>query len=317
MKNIAKRLVLLLALGTGALNAMEATQCELPYLMLFVDINKTIIAEDKSKGLDPEESIAAILSDAPEYAYTWDNDGENMTYYAQLNKQYPGSDAAIKKNRESYQAKFIAAAQEHHHPMLKQINNEFNSLVTSLKTREPRKVFTSFSQLISYLRKKQYSFSIILRTFGQDLTWVSEELAQDGLIFTPGSFKKGILYLDNKVLKYPQDMIATFKPGINYAIQDNYDWWKESNFIEKGGKPFPIDISDKHVLSFFFDDNAADPVKPILHIIPVGQEKTNLHELIKMGRVVPADPRKAIADTNYFIDAIENALDKWRETFCK
>jgi len=146
MRNIVKKLALLLVLGTSTLNAMEATTCELPYLMLHVDINNTIIAEDKSKGLNPEESIAAILSDAPEYAYTWGNDGKEMTYYAWLNKQYPGSDPVIKQKRESYQAKFIAAAREHHHPMLKKINNEYASLVNSLETREPRKVFTSFSK---------------------------------------------------------------------------------------------------------------------------------------------------------------------------
>ena len=41
--------------------------------------------------------------------------------------------------------------------------------------------------------------------------------------------------------------------------------------------------------------------------MPIG-EKTNLNELIAMGRVVAVDTRKAILDKNYYISAVEKAL---------
>src|SRR5690606_25885714 len=81
-------------------------------------------------------------------------------------------------------------------------------------------------------------------------------------------------------------------------------------FSEKGGKPFPIDISDKRALSIFFDDNANHAKRQILNVMPVG-EKISLSELIAMGRVVAVDTRKAIMDRNYYITAVEKVLEKW------
>ena len=103
-----KKIVLLLtALSASALNAMEIAQfgqcsSELPYIMLYVDINKTIIAESTGKGFGYEETLATLLSTAPEYAHTWD-DVEKMTYSKWVNeKLFPGSnrDPALKKKAQ-------------------------------------------------------------------------------------------------------------------------------------------------------------------------------------------------------------------------
>jgi hypothetical protein len=316
MKKIVQNVALLLVLGTNALTAMEAS-CELPHLMLFVDINKTIIIESTGKGFGNEAGVAALLSTEPEYAHTWGNNQEKMTYNTWVDtKLFPGTDPSLKKQRESEHSNFIKAAQEHHHPQSQKINAEFNKLVSSLKAQLSRKVFTSFLDLITYLKNNNYSFSIILRTFGKDLDGTVKELAQDNLTFIRGSFQKGNLHLKNKVISDPAKMIAAFKPGKHYAIQDSYDWWKQHNFTAEGGKPFPVDISDKNVLSIFFDDLATDPVKPIVHVIPVNAQ-TNLNQLIKIGRVVSVNTRKAILEKNYFINAVENALQQWGQTFCK
>lgn len=290
---------------------------ERPHIVLYMDINKTLIAEDKSKGLNPEQSLAALLSTAPEYAHTWGNDVEKTTYNKWVDeKLFPGSnqDPSLKKKTDTYliHTQFLDAAREHNHPMFKEINDEFASLVNTLKAQQSRSVFSSFSNLIAYLKEKKYSFSVVLRTFGKDLDWVSKELAHDGIDnFIFGSFSKGVLNLNNQVLSNPAEMIAAFEPGKHYAIQDSYDWWKQHNLTEKGGKPFPINLSDKRTLSIFFDDNADDPIKPILNIVPIEQE-TNLHELLAMGRVVSVDTRKAILDKNYYIAAFENALKAWQ-----
>ena len=97
--------------------------------------------------------------------------------------------------------------------MFKEINDEFESLIGALKAQYPRKIFTSFSNLITYLKEKNYSFSVILRTFGKDLNRVSQELAQDGLDnFIYGSFCKGVLHLNDKAISNPEEMISAFEP---------------------------------------------------------------------------------------------------------
>jgi hypothetical protein len=321
-----KRIVLLFTiLCASALNAMEVTKPEgfsgeHPYIILYMDINKTIIVESQRKGFDFEKGLAALLATAPEYAHTWGDESEKMSYCKWVDeKLFPESkrDPVLKKQCEAYHAGFVEAAKSEGHPLSQEIAYEFESLVNSLKAQQPRGVFTSFSNLIKYLKERNYSFSIVLRTFGKDLDWVSQELSQDGLNFIYGSFSKGVLNLNNKVISNPAEMIAAFEPGKNYAIQDNYDWWKQHNFTDKGGKPFPVDVCDKHVLSIFFDDNANEPGnKKILNIMPVGEE-TNLNELIAMGRIVHVDTRKAILDKNYFITAVEKALKNWREIGCQ
>jgi hypothetical protein len=316
MKKLNVTLFSLVLLGTVlGVHCMEQTVSnERPHIVLHVDINKTLIAESQRKGFDFDKGIAALLSTAPEYAHTWTHDSEKTTYSKWVNeKLFPGSskDPVLKKKCEIEHAAFIEAARKHNHPLYQELSHEFNSLVNSLKNQNDRSVFTSFSNLIKYLKERNYSFSIVLRTFGKDLDWVSKELAQDGLDnFIYGSFSKGILTLNNTELSNPTEIASVFEPGNHYAIQDSYDWWKQHNFTEKGGKPFPIDVSNKQVLSIFFDDNADDAVKPILNVIPFETE-TNLNELLSIGRVVPVDTRKAILDKNYYINAFEKALEKW------
>lgn len=288
-----------------------------PHIILFMDINKTIIIESQGKGFDLDKGLAALLSTVPEYAHTWGQEPEKMTYCEWVNeKLFPESkkDPVLKKQCESYHAGFIEAAKNKQHPMFEEINDEFNALVSSVKAQGSRKVFTSFMNLIGYLKENNYPFSIVLRTFGKDLNAVTQELTQDNLTFIYGSFSKDVLSINDKIISNPADMITAFEPNKHYAIQDSYDWWKQNNFTDKGGKPFPINVNDKQILSIFFDDLANDPVKPILHIMPFGTP-TNLNELIAMGRVVPVDPRKAIVDKNYFINAVEHALEQWRERF--
>lgn len=292
----------------------ELSAMELPHIILHVDINKTLIAEDKAKGLGADKCITSLLSTSPEYAHIWGDDSEKTTYCKWVDeKLFPISnrDPDRKKKCESNHAQFVEVARNRNHPMINEINYEYKSLMDALETQRPRKVFTSFSNLVTYLKEKNYSFSVILRTFGEDLDWVSQELSQDGLNdFIYGSFCEGVLNLNDRALSNPEEMISAFEVGKHYAIQDSYDWWKRHNLTEKGGKPFPIDISDKRVLSIFFDDNAGDPIKQILNIMPIG-EKNNLNELTTLGRVVAVDTRKAILDKNYYINAIEKVLEKW------
>lgn len=308
----------LLLLVLFCLVSAKVFSCELdqdqPHIILHVDINRTLIAEDNSKGLAREKCLATLLSNDPKYSHTWGDGLEKMTYKKWVDeKLFPGSyqDEVLKKKRESCHTEFVEVARNKNHPMLNEIISELNLLLDTLETQGSKKIFKSFPNLITYLKVRNYSFSVILRTFGDDLDWVSQELAQDGLNFIQGSFCEGVLHLNNGVFSNPADILAAFEPGKHYAIQDSYDWWKHHNLTENGGKPFPINISDKRVLSIFFDDSANSSKRQILKIISFGGEKVNLNELIEMGRVVAVDTRKAIRDPNYYISAVEKVLKKW------
>lgn len=306
-------LLLVLFVPVGA----KVSSCEpgrdQPHIILHVDINRTLIVEDKGKGLAPDKCLAALLSAAPEYSHTWGDDSEKMTYKKWVDeKLLPGSyeDPVLKEKRESCHTEFVEAARNKDHPMLNEIIQELNSLLYALIIQGSRKVFESFPNLVQYLKERNYPFSVILRTFGKDLEWVSQELAQDSLNFIQRSFCQGALHLNDGVFSNPADILAAFEPGKHYAIQDSYDWWIHHNLTENGGKPFPINISDKRVLSIFFDDSANSTKRQILKIIPFGGNKVNLNELIEMGRVVAVDTRNAIRDPNYYISAVEKVLEK-------
>lgn len=314
--NILNQTLLLLVLFSSVSTKVfpcEPDQDQL-HIILHMDINRTLIAEDNGKGLAPDKCLAALLSTAPEYSHTWGDGLEEITYKKWVDeKLFPGSyrDQDLKKQRESRHTEFVEAARNDNHPLFDEIKHELNSLLDALETQGSRKVFKSFSNLVKYLKERNYPFSVILRTFGKDLDWVSQELAQDGLNFIQGSFCKGVLQLNDEVFSNPADILAAFEPRKHYAIQDDHDWWKHHNLTENGGKPFPINISDKRVLSIFFDDNANSSKRQILNVIPFGGVKINLNELIEIGRVVAVDTRKAILDTNYYISAVEKVLETW------
>jgi len=316
LSRIINQLFLLIVLFLPV--SAKVFSCELgqdqPHIILHVDINRTLIAEDNCKGLAPDKCLAALLSVAPEYSHTWGDDSAKITYKKWVDEHlFPGSyrDQVLKEKRESCYTAFVEAARNNNHPMFNMINDEFTSLKEALESQGSRKVFKSFSNLVAYLKERNYPFSVVLRTFGKDLDWVSQELAQDSLDFIQGSFSEGALHLNDGVFSNPADILAAFEPRKHYAIQDSYDWWKHHNLTANGGKPFPINISDKRILSIFFDDSANSSKRQILKVIPFGGETINLTELIEMGRVVAVDTRKAILDTNYYISAVKKVLEKW------
>jgi hypothetical protein len=42
------------------------------------------------------------------------------------------------------------------------------------------------------------------------------------------------------------------------AIQDDYDFWRSTNFHKRGGKLLLVDQSDQQTHHIFFDDNIGE-----------------------------------------------------------
>jgi hypothetical protein len=310
------RMLSLIAACALSLSGPKAMDYETPHITLHTDINKTIVVEDIAKGLNVEGCLNSLLSDAPEYAYTWSPDGPALTFRQWVNQRVcTGSDVntGTKLMREKLYRSFMEQARHHNHPQLEAIEADYAALNQSIEGQHPRRVLTSFSNLIKHLEDRKHSFSVVLRTFGHDLQWVSEELGQDGLdSFIQGSFSNGALTLGGTTHSTPADIAAVFRPAHHYAIQDNYHWWREHGLKADGGKPFPIALNDRKVLSLFFDDNASDQEKPILNIQSIGPNEATLDMLLDLHRVVAVDTRTAILNPNYFIEIVERALDKHR-----
>ena len=109
-------------------------------------------------------------------------------------------------------------------------------------------------------------------------------------------------------------MLASIKTGAHGAWQDDFSHWEAHNKKYTQGKPFPIDIHNKNVVSIFFDDNAKD--QEILSIQTAsGDNADQAHlqnRLIKLGRIVAVNTLKAILDENYFKKCVDFALQQHR-----
>ena len=99
------------------------------------------------------------------------------------------------------------------------------------------------------------------------------------------------------------------------AIQDDYSYWKAKDFQTIAGKPFPIDLSNPHILSIFFDDNADDPDQPTIYPFDSLQKIEDQTKLLGRGNIVAVNPKEAILDEDYFIKKINALLYRSNDFF--
>lgn len=104
------------------------------HLILFFDINGTIIATDSANGTDKDIAILKLL--AENHSAIWDKSiAKEMTFREYIDEHIcPGDskDPTIKKNRQEYYAKFIQFLMTKSHPLLDQIKSEFNIIKENL-----------------------------------------------------------------------------------------------------------------------------------------------------------------------------------------
>lgn len=282
-----------------------------PHLILFVDLNGTIMLADPVSEKDIEAAINQLL--AKKYISVWGEHCSDEISYHDYMENYlckgDREDLNIKKSRMNFYRNFIPYLQETKHHLLDEIHEEYRKL-SEIYANNNGKIIPSFISLINFLDQENISYSVVLRTFGNDLNDVIHELEnKTSLTFTTilSINEDGHMQVANKTLKTPEEMLEAFKPGQHYACQDNYSRWKSAMHAHAGGKPFPL--CDERI-TVFLDDHSID--KQILNVICVNKLATyNIEqaalqkELIRLGRIVPVDTYSASLDPNYFIDKVK------------
>lgn len=290
-----------------------------PHLILYFDINKTLIASDKAGNKSVNDVVNELLGE--KYAACWDESLEDpITFDVYVNKILvpgPKDDEELRSQRKFYCQHFIEYLHAHNHLLYKTILQDYEDVLAALNTSNGI-VFNSFYFLLNHLDKNEISYSIILRSFGEEVFEVKEEInALHKMLFSQtGQFCEGKLILEGNKLIEGSSTIYTYLRRIEHiAIHDDWNYWYRNKMSAKEGKPFYIDYEDNETLSIFFDDNINENDSHSNIIAPLNAatgELISIEELVESGQAVRVDTLKAILNDNYYINHVEEAIQKNR-----
>lgn len=283
-------------------------------IVVYLDVNGTIMAADLAQGKTAEIAIAHEL--AKKTRGIWHHELPEMLYQDYVEHHLiPGSEAnaAIKKQRRELYLRFLAMLEERDHPLLEQIQATYSQLLTILHTQQSP-LFASFWTLLQWAQQCPYDIRFVFRTFGHDLPHIIALLEQQGykvqnlFCYEDDQLFRGYF---NDTLFIKQDVCprveAIFSEQFN-AVKDDWQRWNRNGETEAYAKPFH---NFPEVISVFFDDNALE--KQI--IAPIGFTSENgapltTADLIERGYIVPVNPLKAMIQPEFFVKKIENLLLK-------
>lgn len=297
-----------------------------PHLLLHFDINGTIFAKDKKKE-SLRDDYMLLLGLAKSTVSKWDREnGEERSFKQYVDEiLYPGdkSDRSIKQKREQAIMGFLDTLKTHDPGLSQQVQEKYNESLEKCTSLDGEtrgyKVFPSFFSLLEKLRSLNIPFTLIFRTFGEDLESVEEEIKRhpSGIQITRFyQFSGGVL--TNKAGDVTINQVAHIFQTIlsskeHLAIQDDWKSWNTNQEKGESGKPFFYDPSRKsEVLSLFFDDNiTGDREYDIIRPCPLSGEKPDTTQsLIAKKLLFPVSTIDAILDDNYFTNKVLEAMDK-------
>lgn len=289
----------------------------IPHLVLNFDINKTLIASDKVGNKSVDDVINELL--AEKYKALWDPSlVEEISFDDYVNNILipgPKHDSELRRQRKYYLQHFLDYLRDNESPLYELVHTEYEIALKALETSNGI-IFPSFYHLIEKLNEQQISYSIILRSYGLELFDVKQEINgfHEGLIGRTAKFRKGKLYLDNgEIIEGGCKIYCTLRSIGHIAIHDDWNYWNSHGLAAHQGKPFYVDREDYETLSIFFDDNIheTDSINNIISPLDAKTEKPiPLEEVVKSGLAVRVDTLEAILNDNYFIERVEEALEK-------
>lgn len=199
--------------------------------------------------------------------------------------------------------------------VLKELLAEKHSSLDLYKLQsENNKIFHSFYKLIDYLNHNKIPYTIILRSFGDEVAEVRDEInaTYHDMITHFGEFEQTTLHYDEEQsTSDPRTAYEYLRHFGNVAIHDDWGYWSENNKRSENGKPFYLDLEDKGTLSLFFDDNIdIDNVEQnIIAPIDVRTGRVlSLKSLVQSGQAIPVDTLEAMTNEDYFINKILKAI---------
>lgn len=287
-----------------------------PLLLLHLDINKTLIAEDMATN----KSMAYILTHAlaEKCIYQWHPDYPPMSYmdYVERVAVTGPKTTENKEKRRAILKDFLETLRTSDYPQKEEMLALYAQATEKMNGKY---LIPSFVKLIKTLKEQEVAFRIILRTFGNDIrigkiTQEIEELLDGERFSYWGNFKDGSLNIKGEGTLYKVDRIYRFFRDTqgHVAIQDHWESWSRDGERGRSGKPFIYDPCDREVLSLFFDDNInEDPFSEfnIVRAITTNGDPVNLS--CAYGRYIhTADTIAAIvsSDDNYFINQVNQSL---------
>lgn len=310
MKKLILRAFLFLIIISSFLNAT-------PHLILNFDINKTIIATDTVNNKTVEETLNELL--ALTYWDCWDSTIQNPISFANYVKEYlvPGYDhnPQIQSLRRLHLSHFLDYLKKNSHPYYEVAHKEYQEALVSLKESKTQ-VFPSFYLLLDHLDKNQISYTIIFRSFGNEISLVTNEVnnTYKTMFHRTAKFREGKLGFDDAEtwIESPQEIYQALLKHTHLAIHDDWFYWNKHDRSASKGKPFLIERDDPAVLSIFFDDNICNHTETNI-ITPYDVAKKEfipINELIESGHAICVDTLQAINNKNYFIDLLHQTLEK-------
>lgn len=286
-----------------------------PHLILHFDINKTLIATDKTENKSLQDVINELLS--REYSACWDeNLQEPLTFDAYVRMVLlpgPEHDIQLKEERLAHLTHFIDYLFKRDHPLYQPVLEKFNLIMETLK-RAQGNVFPAFYQLILELNQKNISYTIFLRSFGKEVFEVKNEINSvfKDLFKHNGVFQKGILYLNDKeAFVGPKAIYQFFSLKEHTVIRDDWNYWVEGKMEARYGKPLYIDQEDKTMLTLFFDDNIKTDFSEKNIIAPMDSKtgaSIQIPLLIESKQAIPVNTLEAILNERYYIERVQEAL---------
>ena len=205
-------------------------------------------------------------------------------------------------------------------------------------------ILPSFFKLVNSLRKQGRSFSIVFRTFGDDVHKVTDEFSAfiSGVhpMFSLEKAAKGKVYQEKageifgclersdeetalhigvtdpkKKAEAEQTLVGTEAiyefikekslEGTHVSLRDDYKYWASKAEESWAGKLHMVELSDKKVHSIFIDDNVEKDYAHIVHVLDLETGEEISFEKSINKWMVKADPVSALLDPDFFIKAIE------------
>jgi hypothetical protein len=289
---------------------------ESPHLLLYFDINKTLIASDQAGGKSVDDVLNQLLS--CEYHFKWDSSiQEPISYDTYVrNVLLTGSehDLELKERRRFYLDHFIDYLREQNHPLYSKALTTYNAALQKLEGSQGI-VFPSFYYLLNELDREGVAYTLILRSFGTEVFEIADEINNAILqkkFNHSGLFNQGTLLIDNEIKgNNPTEIYRILCSVDHIAIRDDWEHWMKGEMGSQYGKPFIVDRNNDRILEVFFDDNInlIDNKKNIISPIDANTgSPIAIKELADQHQIVRVDTLQAILNDNYFIEHVQEAI---------
>lgn len=286
-----------------------STEGKQKHLILFFDINGTMFMGDTAKG--ESLRVTALKSIAEKHVAVWDEalSAKTATFKDFVEKILaPGEkrDERVQQLRQHHYDNFIAFLTARKHPLLATVKSDFDLIMTNL---DGSPIPRSFIKMVDHLNRSNIPYTIVFRTFGDDLAEVKAVLAEKlnlTLSFDAKFFDGKLHSQQGGVIESPQAMLDTLQPGMHGAWSDNFKDWQAAKQYCTGGKPYPLTRSGDKVV-MICDDNVS---KEIIRIVEANENHSRERqqqiqaELIDQGLIVSVDSYEVCINENYFIEKI-------------